>query len=61
MGVGCVESHRGEHFRQIFQEMLHKKCFGRIRNDILWEDDGEDSDWATYNDSVMSDDGESDE
>ena len=46
-----------------------KKC--RISNaldgsedDILWEDDGEDrddSDWMTDNDSVMSDDGESDE
>jgi len=33
-------------------------------DDILWEDDGEDkndNDWATDNDSVMSDDGESDE
>jgi len=32
--------------------------------DILWEDDGEDKDdsnWVTDNDSVMSDDGESDE
>jgi hypothetical protein len=32
-------------------------------DDILWEDDGEDnddSDWVT-DDSVMSDDGESDE
>jgi hypothetical protein len=30
---------------------------------ILWEDDDkdEDSDWVTDNDSVMSDDGESDE
>ena len=31
---------------------------------ILWEDDGvdkDDSDWVTDNDSVMSDDGESDE
>ena len=46
-----------------------KKC--RINNsldgsedDIPWEDDGEDkddSDWVTDNDSVMSDDGESDE
>ena len=46
-----------------------KKCC--IRNaldgsddDILWEDAGEDkddSDWVTDNDSVMSDDGESDE
>jgi len=33
-------------------------------DDILWEDDGEDkdgSDWLTDSDSVMSDDGESDE
>jgi hypothetical protein len=33
-------------------------------DDILWEDDGEDkgdSAWVTDNDSVMSDDGESDE
>ena len=33
-------------------------------DDILWEDDGEDkddSDLVTDNDSVMSDDGESDE
>jgi len=33
-------------------------------DDILWEDDGEDtdgSDWVTDNDSVMSDDGKSDE
>jgi len=32
--------------------------------DILWEDDGEDkdnSDWVVDSDSVMSDDGESDE
>ena len=46
-----------------------KKC--RISNaldgsedDILWEDgdeDKDDSDWVTDNDSVMSDDGESDE
>ena len=34
------------------------------KDDILREDDGEDkddSDWVTDNDSVMSDDGESDE
>ena len=33
-------------------------------DDILWEDGGEDkddSDWVTDNDSVMTDDGESDE
>ena len=31
VGVGCTESHPGEHYRQIFQEVLHKQCFGRIR------------------------------
>ena len=46
-----------------------KKCYISNALDgsedyILWEDDGEDkddSDWVTDNDSVMSDDGESDE
>ena len=46
-----------------------KKCYisnalDGSEDDILWEDDGEDkddSDWVTDNDSVMSDDGESDE
>jgi hypothetical protein len=36
----------------------------RSEDDILWEDDGEDkdgSDWVTDNNSVVSDDGESDE
>jgi len=59
-----MESRPGEYYRQIFQEVLRKQCFGRIRNDILWEDDGEDkggSDWVTDNNLVMSDDGESDE
>jgi hypothetical protein len=36
-----MESHPGEHYRQIFQD--------------------DDSDWVTDNDSVMGDDGESDE
>jgi hypothetical protein len=35
---------------------------GGSEYDILWEDDGEDySDWVTDDDSVMSDDEESDE
>jgi len=46
-----------------------KKCYistalDGSEDDILWEDDDEDkddSDWVTANDSVMSDDGESDE
>ena len=59
-----MESPPGEHYHQIFQEVLHKQFFGPIWNDILWEDNGEDkddSDWVTDNDSVMSDDGKSDE
>jgi hypothetical protein len=55
-----MESHPGKHYRQIFQEVLHNQCFGWIRNDVLWENDGEDKDdsnWVTDNDSVMSDDG----
>jgi hypothetical protein len=31
LGVGCMESHLGDHYRQTFQEVLHKQCFGRIR------------------------------
>jgi len=46
-----------------------KKCYisnalDGSEDDILWEDGGEDkddSDWVTDSDSVMSDDGESDE
>ena len=54
-----MESHPGEHYRQIFQEVLHKQCLGWIGRG----DDGEDkddSDWVTDNDSVMSDEDESD-
>jgi len=42
---------------------LHKQCLGWIEDDIIREVDGEDkddSDWVTDNNSVMSDDGESD-
>jgi hypothetical protein len=47
-----MESHPGEHYLQIFQEELHKQCFGGCEGDILWEDDGEDkddNDWVTDN------------
>ena len=59
-----MESHPGEHYRQIFQEVLKSNALDGSEDDILWEDDGEDkddSDWVTDNDSVMSDDGDSDE
>ena len=52
----------------IFVRSFKKCCISNAldgsEDDILWEDDGEnkdDSDWVTNNDSVMSDDGESDE
>jgi hypothetical protein len=55
-----------EHYRQIFQEALHKQCFGTDpkMTDILWEDDGVDkdgSDWVTDSDWVLSEDGECNE
>ena len=52
----------------IITRSFKKCCINNALNgsedDILWEDDGEHndySDWVTDNDSVMSDDGESDE
>ena len=52
----------------IIVRSFKKCCKGNAldgsEGDTLWEDDGEDkddSDWVTDNDSVMSDDGESDE
>jgi len=31
VGVACMESHPGEHYRQILQEVSHKQCFGQIQ------------------------------
>ena len=52
----------------IIGRSFKKRCISNAldgsEDDILWEDDGEDkddSDWVTDSDSVMSDDGESDE
>ena len=47
-----------------FEKCCISNALGGSKDDILWEDDGEDeddSDWVTDNGSVMSDDGESDE
>ena len=47
-----------------FKKCCISNALDRSEDDFLWEDDGEDkddSDWVTDNDSVMSDDGESDE
>jgi hypothetical protein len=45
--------HPGEHYRQIFQEILHNNALDGSEDEILWEDDVEDkddSDWVTDND-----------
>ena len=47
-----------------FKKCCISNALGGSEDDILWEDDSEDkddSDWVTDNDSVMSDDGDSDE
>ena len=47
-----------------FKKYCISNALDGSEDDIPWEDDGEDkddSDWVTDNDSVMSDDGESDE
>jgi len=47
-----------------FKKCCISNALDGSEDDILWEDYGEDendSDWVTDNDSVMSDDGESDE
>ena len=45
-----------------FKKCCISNALDGSEDDILWEDDGEDdSDWVTDNDSVMSDDRESDE
>jgi len=46
-----------------FKKSCISNALDRSKDDILWEDNGEDddSDWVMDNDSVMSDDGESDE
>jgi hypothetical protein len=48
---------------RFFKKCCIRNALDGSEDDILWEDDGEDkddSDWVTDNDSVMSDDGESD-
>ena len=47
-----------------FKKCCINNALDESEDDILWEDNGEDkdeSDWVTDSDSVMSDDGESDE
>jgi len=47
-----------------FMKCCIRNALDGSKDDILWEDDYEDkddSDWVTDNDSVLSDDGESDE
>jgi len=47
-----------------FKKCCISNALDRSEDDILWEDDGKDKDdsgWVMDNDSVMSDDGKSDE
>ena len=47
-----------------FKKRSISKALEGSEDDILWEDDGDykdGSDWVTDSDSVMSDDGKSDE
>ena len=47
-----------------FKKCCISNALDRSEDDILWEENGEDkddSDWVMDNDSVMSDEGESDE
>jgi hypothetical protein len=49
---------------QSFKKCCISNALDGSKDDILWEDDGEDkddSDWVMDNNSVMSDDSESDE
>jgi hypothetical protein len=61
-----MESHPGEHYVRYFKKCCITNGLDGSEDDVVWEDDVEDkddSDWVknTDNDSVMSDDGESDE
>jgi len=59
-----MESRPGEHYRRSFKKCCISNALDGSEDDILWEDDDEDKDdsnWVTDNNSVMSDDGESDE
>ena len=66
--VACWVSAAGKAIQNSIVRSFKKYCIGSAldgsEDDILWEDSGEDkddSDWVTDNDSVVSDDGESDE
>ena len=63
VGVGCLESHPGEHFVRSFKKCCISNALDGSEDDILWKGDVEekdDSDWVeSTDDSVMSYDGES--
>ena len=64
VGVGCMESHPGELIVRSFKKCCISNALDGSEDDILWEDEGkdkDDSEWLTENDSLISDDGVSDE
>ena len=63
MGVGCMETILESIIVRSFKKCCISNALDGSEDEILWENEGEDkddSDWVTDNDSVMSDDGESD-
>ena len=64
MAVGAWKAIPESIIVRSFKRCCISNALDGSEDDILWEGDGEhkeDSDWVTDNDSVMSDDGESDE
>jgi hypothetical protein len=66
VGVGCIESILESIIIRSFKKCCISNAFDKSKDDIVWEEDVEDkddSDWveSTDNNSVMSDNGESDE
>jgi hypothetical protein len=64
VGFDCMESHPESIIVRSLKKCYISNALDWSEDDIIWEDDGEDkddSDWVTDNDSVMSDDFESDE
>jgi len=47
VGVGCMESHPGQHYRQLFKKCSIRKALDGSEDYNVWEDDVEDdSDWV---------------
>ena len=47
VGVGCMESHPGEHIVRTFKKCCISNALDGSEDDILWEDDGKDREIVT--------------